>query len=364
MGLHKTGTTSMQSALFAARADLAERGVLYPDGGAGRENHKVLTALYRDPHRVPFSVRYLYGNDDSRMRRAAAEMLEAIRRDIARHRPKLLVLSSEFFFPDPQLEEQARFKALLGELSDDVQPIVYFREPAAHYGSSVQQSIKNGREVEFVEGGRFRSYAEVVEAAFGRKITACIADRDQLIGGDTLTDFATRFVAPVSGEVTLKAEPLNESISAESLAILHRYRRLRYPDIRVGQMPDHYALRTILARIEASGARPPSPKLRPEVAQAVRRATTDVLWLRDSHGIVFNGVDYGSVDGQPVDFDPTLATVEDLFVVDAQRRDQLLGRAMAEMLPAWREVERMPKASRTVASITGRVLSRMKRRPA
>ncbi len=362
MGLHKTGTTSLQTALFNAREELKVRGVLYPDGGAARENHKLLTALYKDPDRVSFSVKYLYGDDVARMRRAATEMFEAIKRDVAQHRPKRLVLSSEFFFADPRAEEQTRFRALLEQLSDDIEPIVYFREPAVHYGSTLQQSVKNGREFEPVPGGRFQRDAAIVEAAFGQPITACVADRDQLIGGSTLTDFVSRFLTPFAGPVSLTGDPLNESISAEALAILHRYRRFRYPEVRPGQMPDHHALRTVLERIEAASPRPPSLQLKPGVAQALRRASTDLLWLRDSHGIVFTGVDYKTVDGTPVEFDPGVATVEDLFVVDLQRRDQLLARAMAEMLPAWQEVDRMPRASRAVASVTGRVFSRLKRR--
>lgn len=43
IGTHKTGTTMIQNRLHAARGDLAEQGVIYPDAGQHTGHHWALT---------------------------------------------------------------------------------------------------------------------------------------------------------------------------------------------------------------------------------------------------------------------------------------------------------------------------------
>lgn len=361
MGLPKTGTTSLQNAFFSAREKLLEHGVYYPDGGAARENHKLLTALYKPASEVTNGAKYLFDHNVERMQRAAASMWDTIRREVEQKKPKLLVLSSEFFFiftTQPQFET---FHRMMAELSDDITPVLYVREAAALYASSCQQHIKNGRSLEPFGLMRLESGMPLAEAAFGRRIEVCTTDRDKLVDGDVLADFLARFVTPVVGQVPISPVRLNESISAEVLAILDRYRKLQHPQPVHGMMHDHFNLRQILARIEAKGARSPSPKLRPEFAKAVQRVSLDMLWLRDQYGIEFTGVDYGAIDGAQPEIDPTKASVEDLFEVDVERRDRLHAAAMAEALAGWRGLDRMPKFARAVGAAGGGLISRLRR---
>ena len=142
MGLSKTGTTSLQSALFASREQLRKRGIVYPDGGPARENHKLLTVLLQPPDSVVRDVKFIFDFDDARMRRAAQDMWEATKREVERARPELLILSSEYLFAKPRAEGFHKLRELLTQLSHDITPIVYFREAAAHFGLGVQQSVK------------------------------------------------------------------------------------------------------------------------------------------------------------------------------------------------------------------------------
>ncbi len=199
----------------------------------------------------------------------------------------------------------------------------------------------------------------MLEAAFGRPIVVCNADRDRLVDGDILADFKSRFITPVVGDVAVAPVRLNESL-AEVLSILDRYRRLRYPTpARV--MPDHFSLRMILSRLEAGAGRAAAPRLRPEFATAVRRATLDMLWLRDRYEIEFTGVDYAAIDGAPPLIDPMTATIEEIFEVDLDRRDALQASAMAEALEGWRSFGRMPQLTRMVGTASGGLLSRLRR---
>lgn len=349
MGLSKTGTTSLQSALFASREQLRKRGIVYPDGGPARENHKLLTVLLQPPDSVVRDVKFIFDFDDARMRRAAQDMWEATKREVERARPELLILSSEYLFAKPRAEGFHKLRELLTQLSHDITPIVYFREAAAHFGSRVQQSVKNGRSFESADGSLLQREAPLIEAAFGKPIVACVADRDQLLDGDIVTDFLARFVAPAVGAIEIAPVRLNESVSAEVLAIIDRFRRLRYPN-HVGTMPEHHSLRVILANLERESGRAASPRLRPEVTEAVRRSSSDMLWLRDRYGIEFRGVDYAVIDGAPFDIDPARTTIEDLFEVDADVRDALQTAALAEALSSWRQLQRMSRISRVVGA--------------
>jgi hypothetical protein len=361
MGLHKTGTTSLQTALFAARDGLRARGVLYPDGGVSRESHKLLTAMFKPADLVSTDLRRQFDFDAVRMRRAASAMWDSVRDDVERLRPALLILSSEYFGLHPRREDYDIFVGRLAELSADVEPVIYFRETASHFGSNAQQNVKNGRWVGPVEGAKLERDAGLVEAAFGRPIVACAADRDHLVDGDIVADFLARFVTPVVGPVDVAPVRLNESISAEAMAVLDRFRKLRYPE-PTERLPDFHSLRAILAKLEAAEGRAPGARLRPEAAAGVRRSALDMIWLRDRHGIVFSGVDYDAIDGQAFEIDPLRTAIEDLFEVDVERRDRLQAAALAEALSAWREVERMPKLTRAVTAAGGALFARRGRK--
>lgn len=348
MGLRKTGTTSLQNALFASRDKLRERGVLYPHGGASRENHRLLTALFKPADRIKREVQYLFDFDRARMQRAAIDMWETIRRDVQRTKPQLLVLSSEYFVTYPQSEDFDKLAAILSDLSADIEPVLYFREPAAHYASNVQQNVKKGDAIYPIDGSGLQRIVPWIESAFGRPIAACVADRDQLVSGDIVVDFLSRFVAPVVGAIDIPTVRLNESMSAEELAILDRFRKLRYSN-DVGLMPDLFSLRVIPRRLERRSGVPSSLKLKSDVVRAVRR-DLDLLWLRERYGLVFNGVDYAAVDGAPFKVDPAETTIEDLFEVDLHRRDALQAEALAEALGSWRLIERTPLLSRFIAA--------------
>jgi len=359
-GLFKTGTTSLQYSLYAARERLAKLGVLYPGGGPGRENHRYLTPLCKSPETLEPDVQDAHGGDPARMRETAEALWTEIRREAQRTRPQLLILSTEHMFPDCKAEGFRALRRRLSELTDDVELVFYFREPGAHFASSAQQAIKNGRPPHVFHPHWLENHIPELEDAFERSIAACVGDRDQLTGGDIVVDFLARFVAPVVGPVDVPTITLNESISAEMAAILDQFRRVRYP-VPQRRMPDFFSLRSILRPIDTREPRTGMGKLRPEAAEAVRREAVDAIWLRDRYGIVFNGLDYGMIDGRPADPSLRSWTVEQIFEVDPARRARVEAAAMAEALDAWRQLERMPRGLRGAMSSGARLFSRRQR---
>lgn len=344
-GLPKTGTTSLQTALYSSRSVLRRMGALYPDGGAGRENHKVLVALFKPTERVSRDIRSLF-QDDAHMHRAAAAEWDRIKKEVEHDRPKLLIISSEYFPFKGELEDFEKFAAMIWELSSDVDICVYFRESSVRYASHVQQSIKNGRPLFTPTLSTSIRTVPFVETAFGKPIIACNGERAKLVGGDIVADFLARFVTPLVGETGIVSMRLNESFSAEAMAVLDRFRRARYPEPISGPrpaMPDFFTLREIVTRLDAEIGEARSPRLKCDVVDLIRRQARELVWVRDRYGIGFDGVDYDRIDGTPYVFDPQETTIEDLFEVDPRRRDALQAAAMAEGLSAWRRLARLPR---------------------
>ena len=107
IGAEKTGTDSLQAALAINAARLLdESSLLYPRHpllAAGNAHFGVAAAFF-DPVRTEI---FVPGG-----RRSPAELQQALAAEIARWRPRLVVLSAEHFssrFLRPQLEELARF---------------------------------------------------------------------------------------------------------------------------------------------------------------------------------------------------------------------------------------------------------------
>ena len=194
-GKPKTGTTALQHALYHARRALAAEGVLYPASQRPREDHRILTALFRTPQAINPNVLKPFGGDPGRTARAARALFDDIRRQVDRTRPAVLVLSSEYFYDTPTAASQERFRDLLAGLSADIEICIYFREPAEQYLSGLQQALKNGgrRPAAATDRGprEGRADRERVRPADGRRASPT---RTHLLGGDIVRDFGERFL--------------------------------------------------------------------------------------------------------------------------------------------------------------------------
>ena len=85
----------------------------------------------------------------------------------------------------------------------------------------------------------------------------------------------------------------NQTISAEGMDILHRYRCRNHAGADDVFTKDTDALIKVIEALEAAEA-PHRPTLHPAIARYVNGASVDLLWLRDRHGIVFADVDYAA----------------------------------------------------------------------
>ena len=215
VGMHKTGTTAIQSALAAHRGDPE---VLRPEGRVNPM--RVVGLAFRDPPPKQF----LRPGDDPAERRAA--MRDVLAAALARSdRPA--VLSSELFatLKPPQV---ADVLDLLRAHAARVEVIAYLRPPRGYLRSVVQQAVRTvplRPDSEALMHGYRRSVGPWRRAADATLVSyeAARAGADGLLG-----DFARRIGLPSDG---LRAVPdaSNPSLSLEATAVLAAWREVAGP---------------------------------------------------------------------------------------------------------------------------------------
>lgn len=326
MGQGKTGTTALQRALHADRKLLAQHGILYPAFAPQTVAHHMLIALCVADDRVPPHVLGPFGSLDL-LRAKAAAALYQLRAEVEQTRPKVLILSSETFFHGLQHSGKERLARMLAPLSSDIRPVAYIREPGSLYRSRLQERMRIAATPLPPAAQRVRQSLEESEAVWGG-ISVCPYDPARLVDGDILRDFASRFLADLIDPILLRAGSENRSLSAEAILIISRFRKLVAPDRDWHREARSDRLLRHLLAMEAAGPRRPVA-LRPGIAEAVRRASTDYLWLRDRHGVTFPEIDYAKVDGVSPTEEMTRCPLEDLILFDRDRYDEMLLAALA-----------------------------------
>jgi hypothetical protein len=138
IGLHKTGTTSIQYYLRDHEALLAEHGVRFPRGWLRLNNHFELPLAVMRPERM-FSARTR--GDEWRDPGFRAELLNQVSRDLRTHRSMFTVLSAE----DLSLLRYDDELAVVRQVIGDARVVVYLRRPAAFLASMSAHLSKPGQ---------------------------------------------------------------------------------------------------------------------------------------------------------------------------------------------------------------------------
>ena len=128
LGLHKTGSTSIQNFLCANQKKLIGRGVLYPK--AGRLNNS------DGHHNFAWEI-----NKDERLESNVSDQWNNLAKEIMLNKPNLVVISSEDF-EKFNLEEIRVLKNKL--MRYQVKIIIYLRRQDKWHQSLYKQLVKTG----------------------------------------------------------------------------------------------------------------------------------------------------------------------------------------------------------------------------
>lgn len=326
IGTGRTGTQSLQDFLKKNSQNLAEHGICYPltDG----KNHHNPLALPVCGDRPPRYLMARFGNDVTQNLatfQAYFDTLEGMIREAA---PKRVILSSEFLGRNFSKKlGQPLFERLRG-LFDEITIVVYFRSPASYYLSAALQTLKASGVLKHpsksVTRALLGSYAPLEAKTVVREY-----NRDTLIEGDVCQDFISVVAPELVGKLPVDSREKNETLSAEVMSIIQDYRNVVWPKAHnVFNDETDGLLETLLQVSQENGIYKP-PQLKPKLAQRLDALDEDMIWLRDTYGFEYSGIDY-SAKPVPVKKIPGSYTrVADICVLDprVKQRIMLLGLA-------------------------------------
>lgn len=212
IGLHKTGSTAIQSAF----AFLQRSNITY--ASLGHENHSI-------PIYTAFSETYQNYHIWKHRNESAAAVAERRRfyraqlaRALQANRHRNVIISGE----DISALTVPALKALKEALSithSKIQVVAYLREPVSCMRSALQENIKNGTNPRAPAPPSYRSCIERFRTVFGHdSVVLRIYDKASLLEGDVITDFA----ALVGVDAVPRSRHANVSLSTEAVRVLYR----------------------------------------------------------------------------------------------------------------------------------------------
>jgi hypothetical protein len=271
VGMHKTGSTSIQRFLFANRARLHDRGVLYPDGPFVEPGHAA-------HHALAWRILGRPGFTDLSHWRAAVEF---IRSDASR----VVVLSSEDF----SLLDTDQIKALAEFLEDfDVRVVQVIRNAWGYLTSNYKSNIGRTsmtdsfrtfmlREAPHLEYAR---RADAWAAAFGDgSVSMPILDKLAEHGG--VVRYFTDLIAPGLYEELAAGEPeprLNTSVDDRAvrwLRGLNRFGARTHLDVT-----EKSALGRLKKRLALQGRAGRAARVVDDIVPGTFWKRSDLEWLR------------------------------------------------------------------------------------
>jgi hypothetical protein len=290
IGTHKTGSTSIQRSLDRAAAG-GGLGFAYPrfDRPLARGmNHKVLYWIHHDYQHLPPRIRSKFPAEAT----ARGELRDGLRRHIRDVLAPLerVVLSAEALSLLTRSEVDELIVDLREAGFERLHVVVYVRHPVSYYLSLVQQELKSTHLPTSPEQHRygFRPAIEAWSERDGVEVTVRPFDRSRLESGCVVRDFLSIASGVLDVPVpTLEVYNSNETLSAEAMILLQRYRRRFLPESTGAYVQDANELVRVLR--DSSAVIPQTrPRLAPRCSRVVGdNHADDLRWLAERFDVGF-----------------------------------------------------------------------------
>lgn len=356
IGMPKTGTTALQTCFHKSYDTLLDHGVLYPRYGRGvrYSKHILLVQPVLEFKRLPRSLRQKKATPED-LERSHRVFFEAVRSQIADNKPECVVLSAENLsrpFTKTQMDVLANELEGLGV--GEVEVAVYLRRPSSHFLSGLQQKLKASHKLKQPSARAYRSIIEAYSGRFGaQSVRPRVFDRTLLVDGDIVADFCTSHLARerIDPKSLRPGDRSNETMCAETMKIVWQYRWDFERDNDDMHTRGSRQLRAALLEAEPKvGVE--RPRLRDGIAEIIDHASEDVLWLRDTYGLEFPGLDYSVLErGGPKPVPKREYDLRELVEVDPKVQTRLID-ALARSSWARSSAERSDWVSGLLGEVT------------
>lgn len=298
IGHGKTGTTSLQHYLYKNSEDILRLGYFYPVKNSSRDNHVLLPAGFVFEN-TPVARKQVYRDDYNRYKKDFQRFWASLLLDIEKHSPHTVILSAEQMFRDFSGISRISLANFLGQYFSDVTVVAYVRSPAPDFFSRLAQRAKTGTRSPVIAPRKVRRVVEYYEGQFPGRVKLHPFDRQQLLAGDILHDFLSRYVPEALPAIEeLKNRTANTSLPWPLLRGLHEIRRRSQPDAERPSLST--SARVSAAAQDFSRLHPKKQKydvsLQPAVEDFLRRSAVEHLWLKEHYGVVFADLDYSRIE--------------------------------------------------------------------
>jgi len=325
IGSGKTGTTSIQNFFVRNAEELSANGVLYPVNKSVAPNHILLPAGFVKNNAIQIPHNRFYLDDFNKYKDDFVRFMRALDADIKEQQPAVLVLSAEQLFRDFTEVAELGFAEFLKPYFDEIAVVAYVRDPVSDYASRISQKVRTGGLMFPPIVRDVRSVLEYYESQFPGCVHVNAFERDQLVNGDVVFDFVTKYVTQALSTLQAKKLPsYNESLPVELLLKLQEQRLRFQPE---GKRPEIETSAFISAMTRNFSQAYPAKKngklkLKPEVEDYLRQSAIDYLWLRDQYGVTFNSLNYENMKTTESSF-ADCARLSEVAVVDEASLVQL-----------------------------------------
>lgn len=334
IGSSKTGSTALQAACRKHAAALLAAGVLYPKVSSHAISHHFLGMHFISANRLLRIFGKDYAGSQKGISADFNNQWKSIKRQVARHKPDVLLLSSELLFVVPDSQKAAALLRLLDDLAGSLQVVAYIRRPSDFYLSRVQQDLKHSDNLMPPAAIAFRAVIESWEQLLGVPVQLAPFARECLRDGDIFRDFIDRYLPQVDLADDLVAGRENQTLSPEGMALLQDFHRANKSAGGVLQTENARRFRSALKKAERLEGKPAKPALFPEIADYIDRSSTDLLWLDERYGIRFQGIRLDLIGAGGVRSFQKIAQVAEICEIDSVRKEALLLGVVQQLLSA------------------------------
>jgi hypothetical protein len=282
IGLHKTGSTSIQATMFRNRKMLLAHGINYL---ALNENHSTTIGplFMQDPHLyLPNKLKKI--NTEAMAAKQNKRNKAALLREISANRSKTFVISGEDL---SRLRPEClqKLKDFLTPFAARFRIVAYVRDPYATINSVFQHRVRGGHTFAQIMASPPRPfYRDIAHAIdiFGREnVDIRIFNSARFVNGDLIADFLSAIGGPPELASELNIVRANEAISHEAAHLLNEINK-RYPE-GDDRSPNPARSSDIVERLSAI----PGQAFRcPSEVFVIRRRSIGIQlrWLRETLG--------------------------------------------------------------------------------
>ncbi len=305
---------------------MLESSVLYPDPSVVEDyNHRKLGALYMPFSDAPRGMKKL---TEDQYIDAGKSLRDEIRREVKRYRPKLLILSSEWFARVSNARNARYFFDFVESLEpESIEILLYARRPSEYFLSASQQRLRASSQFKPIFEVNTNSILDGFERLCPNySITVRTFDRKLMTGGNIVADFAEAYIPECRSTLessNVKSKP-NLSFSAETMVILQEFRRVHFGDQEDVFNKETRRFMRELRQIDSADGNP-RPLLKDAWKNYLDYGDDRALRLQVRRGVTFTNFDYNRLEKG--DFAPQPdgnSRVADVVMVDSDRLSRVV----------------------------------------